>query len=116
VVLDFSKDESRIHQPPIEMIAKIGDQVAQIGDSRLVPLGQTIDLEITTSDNYPRRLFLHSNAAMNIEYPNGRGLSPGEKIIIKIKLPNESSWIWAEIRDEKKNVLALTNPIYFTLK
>ena len=116
VVLDFSKDESRIHQPPIEMIAKVGDQVAQIGDSRLVPLGQTIDLEITTSDNYPRRLFLHSNAAMNIQYPNGQGLSPGEKIIIKIKMPNESSWIWAEIRDEKKNVLALTNPIYFTLK
>jgi len=116
VVLDFSKDESRIHQPPIEMIAKVGDQVAQIGDSRVVVPGQTIDLEITIPDTYPRRLFLHCNAAMNIEYPNGQGLSSGEKIIIKIKMPNESSWIWAEIRDEKKNVLALTNPIYFTLK
>ena len=46
----------------------------------------------------------------------GEDLVQAKKIIIKIKMPNESSWIWAEIRDEKKNVLALTNPIYFTLK
>ena len=116
VVLDFSKDESRIHQPPIEMVAKVGDEVAQIGDSRVVALGQTIDLEIAISDDFARRLFVHSNSAMSIEYTNGQGLNPGEKILLKINMPNESSWIWAEIRDEKKNVVALTNPIYFTLK
>lgn len=116
VILDFSKEQNPSHSPPLEMIAKAGQKIAQIGDSSMVAEGQTINLEITIPKGVERSLYLHSNTEMKINFSNGQAIFDGEKIHLAIIMPSHSSWIWADIRDEKKNVVALTNPIYFTIR
>lgn len=114
VVLDFSKDEELTNQPPITLTAIIGQKTANIGDRIYVAAGQPIGLKIEINSSAGKQIVLHSNPGLINNFSAAQYITTEKSLHYEYKMPTNSSWVWLELRDEKKNTLAMTNPIYFS--